>query len=84
MFNLIFRVLKFVVEAVYTYAASDEGRAELIDIANDAEADGIDIPFYEPSSSDAGRFEADREAIEHSATAQSSPDRPKNPYRRGQ
>lgn len=49
MFQLLQNVFKFLAEAVYTYAASEQGNAELIAIADEAEALGIDIPFYQPS-----------------------------------
>jgi len=49
MFDLFKLVIQFVSEAVYTYAASEQGSAELVAIADQAEALGIDIPFYTPS-----------------------------------
>lgn len=49
MFELLGSVFKFVAEAVIAYAASDQGKQELVDIANEVEANGFDIPFYEPS-----------------------------------
>lgn len=70
MFSLFYRLVKFVFEAVYVYAASEQGHAELIGIANDAEADGIDIPFYEPSPSEA----AARESSAPNSSSQSSYD----------
>lgn len=49
MFELLYGLFKFVSEAVYTYAASEQGHDELVYLANKAEELGIDIPFYEPS-----------------------------------
>lgn len=48
MFNLLFRFVKFLFDAAVVYAASDEGEAQLKGILDEAEADGIDIPFYNP------------------------------------
>jgi hypothetical protein len=49
LFELFSSIVKFFVEAVYTYAASEQGSQELKNILDTAEADGIDIPFYEPA-----------------------------------
>lgn len=48
MLGAVVQFFDFVWKAVQTYAASEEGRAELNDILNELEAAGIDVPFYEP------------------------------------
>ncbi len=50
LLNLLGLIVKFVWESLLTYAASEVGAEELVVILNMAEADGIDIPFYEPST----------------------------------
>jgi len=56
MFSLLIKVLKRLYEAAITHAASDEGASSLVEILNELEADGVDVPFYQPSEtvSDAG------------------------------
>ncbi len=49
MFGLLFIVIAWLYEAAITYAASDQGSADLTAILNELEADGIDVPFYQPS-----------------------------------
>lgn len=49
MFALLFKLFELIVKAVFLYATTDEGEAELKSILDEAEKDGIDIPFYEPS-----------------------------------
>jgi len=43
------KLFKWLVEAAVEYARTDEGGAGLQEIADELEAEGIDIPFYEPS-----------------------------------
>lgn len=50
MFNILQLLVAFVWESLYTYAASEEGGAELRVILDAVEASGIDIPFYAPSN----------------------------------
>ncbi len=56
MLSLLFKIVKWLYDASVVYASSDEGSQTLVVILNEVEADGIDIPFYEPSEtvSDAG------------------------------
>lgn len=49
MFSLLSKAFQFIMEAVIVYAASDKGATELRGILDEAEADGINIPFYEPT-----------------------------------
>lgn len=48
MFNIVSEFVDFIYKAVVTYAASDEGRKELDDIAQAVENIGIDLPFWQP------------------------------------
>lgn len=54
MFELLFKLFQVIVKAVFLYATTDEGEAELKSILDEAEKDGIDIPFYEPSQGATG------------------------------
>lgn len=54
MFGLLFQLGKWLVEAAITYAASEQGGVELTAILDEAEKDGIDVPFYEPSEGGQG------------------------------
>jgi hypothetical protein len=47
--GILFKFVQFIWEALYTYAASEQGGQELRAILDEVEAAGIDIPFYEPS-----------------------------------
>jgi hypothetical protein len=51
MLGPLLKVLEWLYEAAVTYAASDQGSTELTKILDELEADGIDVPFYEPSES---------------------------------
>ena len=49
MVNLLETIFSFVYEALKVYAASDQGKADIVVILDAVEAAGIDVPFYEPS-----------------------------------
>lgn len=41
--------IQFIIEAVVIFGSSEEGKVKLTEILDKLEAEGIDIPFYEPS-----------------------------------
>lgn len=50
MIKLLEAVVSFVYEALKVYAASDQGKQDLVVILDAVENAGIDVPFYEPSN----------------------------------
>lgn len=48
MFNALTELLQFLWQGITAYASTDEGREQLQQILDALEADGIDVPFYEP------------------------------------
>lgn len=66
-------LIKFVWDALATHAASDEGEGQLKDVLNAVEAAGIDVPFYEPPTTEQEGSETD--AVEGMDTDFHSPAR---------
>lgn len=77
LFGFVVRLAQWVVKAVYHYA-ENEGADELRDIADDMEAVGIDIPFYEPEQPPMSiqdlKADADREERQRAQWAAKHPD----------
>jgi len=48
-FGLIVSLVQWFWEAALSFNATPEGHSALVQIANEAEALGIDVPFFEPT-----------------------------------
>lgn len=48
MFAILTEIVDFIWKAIVVYASSDQGKAELEDIAQALENAGIDVPFWQP------------------------------------
>lgn len=51
IFQIVVALFKWLLEAAVQHASTDEGEATLKSILDALEANGVDVPFYEPQQS---------------------------------